>query len=111
MLLLLLFGIIEFAQIMYVRQTLISAANVGAYRAIRAGATHEIVVGVTQQALDGGGLSASGIVITYTSGTGPDDLRETVTVSVPYADISFLGGMFGDIPLESACTMFRGQYD
>lgn len=110
-LLLVVFGIIEFGQMTYVRQTLISAANVGAYRAIQPGATEAIVIEVTTQALVDGGLSAGEITINYTSGVGPEDLKETVTVSVPYSDISLLGGIFQDFTLKSACTMFRGPFD
>ena len=110
-LLLVVFGIIEFGQMTYVRQTLISAATQGARRAILPGATPEVVLGVTQQSLADGGLDANEVSINYTSGVGPDDLRETVTVSVPYADISLLGGIYGEFILKSSCTMFRGPFD
>jgi len=110
-LLLVVFGIIEFGQMTYVRQTLISAATQGARRAILPGSTAEVVLDVTQQALTDGGLEANEVSINYTSGVGPDDLRETVTVSVPYADISLLGGIYGDFTLKSSCTMFRGPFD
>ena len=110
-LLMIVFGIIEFGQMTYVRQTLISAATQGARRAILPGATHAIVLSVTEQALTDGGVNATEISIDYTSGIGPEDLRETVTVSVPYSDISLLGGIYGEFTLKSACTMLRGPFD
>lgn len=110
-LLMVVFGIIEFGQMTYVRQTLISAANVGARRAILPGATEAIVKDATELALVDGGLDASDVNIVYTSGVGPDDLRETVTVSVAYGDISLLGGIYGEFTLTSACTMLRGPFD
>ena len=101
-LLLLVFGIIEFGHVAYVRHVLINAATVGARAAIVPGATEEGVKDVVDQALAAGRLDDYDIKYDYTP--------ETVTLSVPYSQVSLLG-IFDEFTLTSRCTMFRGPLD
>ncbi|NOT02396.1 MAG: pilus assembly protein [Phycisphaerales bacterium] len=110
-LLLLVFGIIEFGQVAYVRHVLINAATQGARAAILPGATEETVLAVVDQTIRDGRLGGVGSKISrkYTSGEFPD-LAEHVLLTVSYADVSLLG-FFEDFQLASSATMFRGPLD
>lgn len=107
-LLLLIFGIVEFGQIMFIRHTLINAAKEGAMRATLPGATPEVVTARVRQVLDNGGLTGYDVTVTFTPSTPPGDLAETVRVAIAYGDISLIGGFLDDFELGSTCVMFRG---
>jgi hypothetical protein len=51
--------------------------------------------------------------IELTRANPPDQPTETVTVIVPYADVSLLGGFFGstDYDLRSSCSMRKEGLD
>ncbi|HUU82195.1 MAG TPA: TadE family protein [Phycisphaerae bacterium] len=114
----LIFGIIEFAHIFFVRQGLVNAARVGARTATLSMADEvrqTLVVQRVEQALQAGGLSQylseGDITIEYDPASGSDG-AQVVTISVPYADISLLGTFFsflGDFTLTSSCSMYRDQ--
>lgn len=112
-LLLMVFGIIEFGQVAFVRHGLINAATQGARAASLPGATVASVRAVVDRAIEDGGLGGYemnwGKEKTYVSAD-PPDLAETVTLSLPYSKVSLLG-IFDEFLLSSTCTMFRGPLD
>ena len=88
----LLFGMIEFGWRLMVKQTMVQASQVGARTAILPGSTDAEIRTNMMQYLVAAGLasnfSSSGITITH--GTAADP-AETVTLSVPVANISLVG--------------------
>lgn len=107
---LLVFGIIEFGHVFFVRQGLINAARVGARTATLSmddAQRVSLVMARAQQALDAGGLSGYDITIDYVIQPPPSDAH-VVTVSVPYSEVSLLGAFFAfsDFTLISSCAMF-----
>jgi len=122
LLLLVVFGIIEFGQVAFVRHGLINAATQGARAAILPGASEASVQAIVDQALKDGGLDKYamewGREKMYVSGVGEDaaadvgrsPLSETVTIRVAYSEISLIG-MFGEFNIGSTCTMYRGPLD
>ena len=112
---LLVFGIIEFGHIFFVRQGLINAARVGARTATLSLSDEErepLVISRVQQALEAGRLSQYNISIEYVAEPPPSNAH-VVTVSVPYSEVSLMGAFFGfgDFELASSCTMFRDEFN
>ena len=110
-LLLLVFGIIEFGHLFFIRQTMINAAREGARTATLAAddeTKETLVIGRVQTVLAVGGLDPANCTITYTSEPAPGS-AETVTTTVPYADVSMLGNFLGfmDFDMSATCVMFR----
>ena len=106
----LVFGIIEFGHVFFVRQGLINAARVGARTATLSmddAQRVSLVMARAQQALDAGGLSGYSITIDYVIQPPPSGAH-VVTVSVPYSKVSLLGAFFAfsDFTLISSCAMF-----
>ncbi len=88
-----LFGIIEYGWVFMVRQTLQHAAREACRTAVLTTATDaDIDARITE-------IMATTHVVTYTAtkthANGPCQPIETVTLSVPYSDISLTGGFFG----------------
>ncbi len=108
-LLLLVFGIIEFGQVAYVRHVLINAATQGAREATLPGSTAASVDVVVQRVLADASVDGYPITVEYTSESLPS-LAETVSLSVPYSEVGLLG-IFDNFALTSTCTMFRGPLD
>jgi len=108
-LLLLVFGIIEFGHVAYVRHVLINAATQGARTAIVPGSTPESVLSAVDAVLRDSRISGYNIRKEYVSAPSPA-LEETVTLSIPYSEVSLLG-IFEEFTLTSTCTMFRGPLD
>ena len=106
LLLTILFGIIEYGWVFMVRQTLQTAAREGCRLAVLqtsvtpyANVTERVatVMGPT-------GLSSYTVTMTHASDATP---VETVVVSVPYTDVSLMGGFFGtkSYDLGGSCSM------
>jgi Flp pilus assembly protein TadG len=106
LLLTILFGIIEYGYIFMVRQTLTNAAREGCRTAILQ-TTEEPYTEVTGR-VDGimatTGLTSYTVEMTHWTAGDP---TETVTVSIPYADVSLLGSFFGERTgyLVGTCSM------
>lgn len=101
-----LLGIIEYGWVFMVRQTLQSAAREGCRLAVLQTTTDpytEVTDRVTQ-VMDPTGISTYTITMTHATGADP---VEVVAVSVPYADVSLVGGFFGthDYDIAGRCTM------
>jgi hypothetical protein len=95
LLLVILFGIIEYGYVFMVRLTLQNAAREGARIAVLQ-TTVEPYTEVTSRIDQIMSTAVSSYSVALTHATGPCDPMETVTVSVPYADVSLMGGFFGE---------------
>lgn len=94
LLLTILFGIIEYGWVFMVRQTLQAAAREGARLAVLQ-TTVTPYTNVTQrvsEVMAPTGLSTYQVSMTHATVGNP---LETVTVTVPYNDVSLMGGFFG----------------
>ena len=106
-LVLILFGVIEFGRMVMVHQVLVNASREGARLAVLPGTTSAQV----QNTIDGYMASAgiTGHTATFPDpNTIPPGQSLTVSVSVPYEDVSW-GGMYylGDAELEADVVMRR----
>ncbi len=106
LLLTMLFGIIEYGYIFMVRQSLTNAAREGCRIAVLQ--TSEIPYSEVTERVDGmmAPTGLSGYTTTMTHAT-PADTTESVTISIPIADVSLLGNFFGARTgnLEGTCSM------
>ena len=105
---LLILGMIEFGRMVMVQQIITNASREGARRAIIEGTTTEEVINVVEDYLASGGIRSA----TVTVNPNPLDLADygdpiTVTVSVPFRQVSWLPTpMFlGDTELRATTTM------
>ncbi len=106
LLLTILFGIIEYGWVFMVRQTLQTAAREGARLAVLQ-TTVTPYTNVTQRVAEvmaPTGLSTYQVSMTHATLANP---LETVTVTVPYNDVSLMGGFFGthDYNIGGTCSM------
>ncbi len=106
LLLTILFGIIEYGWVFMVRQTLQTAAREGARIAVLQTSVEPYanVVGRVAQVMAPTGLSSYSITMRHAE---PDDPVETVQVSIPYNDVSLMGGFFPTrhATLAGTCSM------
>ncbi|MFQ5494151.1 MAG: TadE/TadG family type IV pilus assembly protein [Phycisphaerae bacterium] len=91
-----LFGIIEYGWVFMIRQTLQTAAREGCRVAILSTsvAPYTNVTNRVAEVMAPTGLGSPPYTLTMTHAT-PGDPTETVTVSVPYSEVSLVGGFFG----------------
>ena len=106
LLLTILFGIIEYGWVFMVRQSLQTAAREGCRLAVLQTSVdpYTNVVARVQETLLPTGLTTYSITMTHATETSP---VETVVISIPYNDVSLLGGFFGthDYNLVGSCSM------
>ncbi len=106
LLLTILFGIMEYGWVFMVRQTLQNAAREGCRVAVlqTTDAPYGEVTAMVEAVMEPTGLTTYSIAMTHAT---PENPHETVTVTVPYNDVSLLGGFFGthDYDLGGKCTM------
>jgi len=104
-LLTMLFGIIEYGWLFTVRQALVNSAREGARTAALPGSTVADVEARVDQYMAPLGLT------TYTTEVGVDENNNptgVVTVSIPYQDVTLVGGYFGTTPsgnIQATCVM------
>lgn len=106
LLLTILFGIIEYGWVFMVRQTLQTAAREGCRLAVLQTSV-DPYLNVLQRIDDvmaPTGLTTYTVTMSHAGGTNP---IETVTVEIPYADVSLMGGFFGTktFDLGGTCSM------
>ncbi len=103
LLLTILFGIIEYGWVFMVRQTLQTSAREGARIAILQTSTDPYTAALSRIADI---MQPTGLT-TYSPTVILDGTTIKVEVSVPYNDVSLLGGFFGtqSYPLKGACSM------
>lgn len=106
LLLTILFGIIEYGWVFMVRQTLQNSAREGCRLAVLQTSTdpYDNVLTRIQQTMSPTGLAGYEVAMTHATAGNP---IETVSVSVPYNDVSLMGGFFGthDYNLVGHCSM------
>ena len=94
LLLTMVFGVIEYGYVFMVRQTLTNSAREGCRLAVLPTSNYPYTV-VTDRV--DGMMAPTGLTGYTTTLTHPtvDDPTESVTISIPYADVSLLGNFFG----------------
>ena len=106
LLLTILFGIIEYGYIFMVRQTLTNAAREACRVAVLQTTTEPYteVISRVDDIMAPTGLTSYSVAMTHWSAGDP---TETVTVSIPYSDVSLLGNFFGQRSgtLVGTCSM------
>ena len=112
LLLTILFGIIEYGYVFMVRQSLQHAAREGCRVAVLQTSV-DPYTNVTQrinEAMAPTGMTSYTITMTHATTADP---VETVTVSIPYNDVSLVGGFFGThaYDLTGSCSMRKEGID
>ncbi len=106
LLLTILFGIIEYGWIFMVRQTLQTSAREGARIAILQTSTspYTTVLNRVADVMEPTGLTSYSVSMTHATVADP---VETIKVTVPYKDVSLMGGFFGThtYDLGGSCSM------
>ena len=109
LLLTIVFGIIEFGWIFMVRETLTNSSREGCRVAVLQGSTQQDITDRVAASMAGAGLTGYSVDITSST---PGNPTETVTVKIPYADVSLLAGYFfgGSTDFNlSATTVMRKE--
>jgi Flp pilus assembly protein TadG len=109
-LLTMLFGIVEFGWLFTVRQALVTASREGARTAVLPGSTDADVLNRVTEYMQPLGLTG------YTTQVGEGDDGEpsgTVTISIPYANVTLVSGYFGNLTgdLSVTCSMRKESVD
>lgn len=106
LLLTILFGIIEYGWVFMVRQTLQAAAREGARLAVLQTSVEPYTEVISRVSEVMGPTGLTGYVIAMTHATNANPI-ETVTITVPYNDVSLMGGFFGthNYDLGGTCSM------
>jgi len=106
LLLTILFGIIEYGWVFMVRQTLQTAAREGCRLAVLQTSVDPYTNVLTRvsEVMAPTGLTSYSISMTHATSSNP---VETVTITIPYSDVSLMGGFFGTktFDLGGTCTM------
>ena len=106
LLLTILFGIIEYGWVFMVRQTLQTAAREGCRLAVLQTTTtpYSNVTDRVAQVMAPTGLTTYSVTMTHATVANP---IETVEVTIPYDDVSLMGGFFGthSYDLGGTCSM------
>ena len=107
LLLTLVFGIIEFGWVFMVRETLTNASREGCRVAVLQGSTEQNIRDQVATSMNPAGLTTYTVQITRSL---PGNANEKVTVLIPYADVSLLGGYFGPTDFNlGATTVMRKE--
>ncbi len=111
LLLTLVFGVIEFGWVLMVKETLTTATREACRVAILQGSSDQEVRDRFTQAVAPTGLTISSEMLVLSRATQTSPI-ETVTVTIPRAQVSLVGGYFGNIipgfangNIVSTCTM------
>jgi len=106
LLLTILFGIIEYGWVFMVRQTLQTAAREGCRLAVlqTSVSPYTNVLSRVSSVMSPSGLTTYSVSMTHATVANP---VETVEISVPYDDVSLMGGFFGthNYDLAGTCSM------
>ena len=110
LLLTIVFGIIEFGWVFMVRETLTNSSREGCRVAVLQGSTTTDIIDQVNTSMSPTGLSGWNTQIIRSTAGNPN---ETVTVRIPYANVSLLGGFFGstDFNLGATTTMRKEGAD
>ncbi|MCO6438330.1 MAG: pilus assembly protein [Phycisphaerae bacterium] len=104
LLLAILFAIIEFGYVFMIRQSLQHAAREGCRFASLQTSTDAGIMARVDEALSPTGLNGYSVSLTHATQADP---VETVSISIPYSDVSLVGGFFGtyNYNLTAVCSM------
>lgn len=112
LLLTILFGIIEYGFVFLIRQSLQHAAREGARLAVLQTSVEPYtnVTARIAEVMAPTGLTTYTVNMTHATPANP---VETVTVTVPYNDVSLVGGFFGtqNYDLTGSCSMRKEGFD
>ncbi|MBU0640808.1 MAG: pilus assembly protein [Planctomycetes bacterium] len=110
LLLTLVFGIIEYGWVFSVKQALVHSAREGARTAVLPGSSEADILERVQSYLQPLGLTTYSVELTRATAQEP---TEIVHVTIPYADVTLVGGYFGstDFNLGSTCSMRKEGLD
>ena len=108
LLLTILFGIMEYGWVFMVRQTLQTAAREGTRIAILQTSTSPYTLVLTRVADVMAPTGLTGYSVSMTHATVADPV-ETITVTIPYIEVSLMGGFFGThaYDLGGSCSMCK----
>lgn len=107
LLLMMMFGIIEFGWVFMVQETITNAVREAARVAALQGSTEADIQTRFAEAIQPTGISVTPDMLTITRATAANPV-ETVRVSIPYSQVSLVGGWLGlDISrnIGSSCSM------
>jgi len=102
-------GVIEFGWVFMIQQSITNAVREACRVGILPGASDNEIKDRFVEAMNGTGLAVSGDMVTIEQATGAN-MTVTVRASMPYADVSLLGGSFpfwafnNDSPSEGDVT-------
>lgn len=110
---LLIFGIIEFGRAMMVQQILVNASREGARRAVLEDATAEAVRQTVVEYLDRSSVSvpSDNVVISPDPGVANNNQEISVSISVPFADVSLVPPFIYDGDLRAVTTMRSEKFN
>lgn len=101
LLLTIVLGIIEFGWVFMVRQTMTTAAREGARVASLQGTSESEITQRVGEYMAPSGLNTYTLTITRAT---ENDPTETVSLEIPYGDVSLLGGYFGPTNFNLSAT-------
>jgi Flp pilus assembly protein TadG len=106
LLLLMIFGVIEFGWVFWIQETLTNATREGCRVAVLPGSTDAEVRARFDQAVSPTGLAITDAMFTLTRATANNPV-ETVQVSVPRSQVSLVGGFLGFTTgnVTASCSM------
>lgn len=107
---LLVFGMIEYGRMVMVQQIITNASREGARRAVLDGVMDGDVTAAVNNYLTNASISGATTTVTTTSPVPPDIAEaKTVTVSVPFSQVSWLPSpmYLGNTTLQASTTMRR----
>jgi len=102
------FGIVEAGRLMEAQHAVTAAARAGAREAALSGATTASTTAAALGALGGAGISTVGISPTMTPSdpsTAAPDTSVSVTVTVPYSSVTWVGMYFRGVHLTATTTL------
>lgn len=110
---LLIFGIIEFGRAMMVQQILVNASREGARRAVLEDATSESVRQAVIDYLDKTSVKvpSQNVLISPDPGTANNNQEISVSLSVPFADVSLVPPFIYDGDLKANTTMRSEKFN
>jgi len=103
-----IFGILEAGRLMEAQQAVTAAARAGAREAALSGSTTASTTAAALGALTAAGISTAGITPTLTPSdpnTAAPDASVSVTVTVPYSSVTWVGLFFRSIHLAATSTL------
>jgi len=106
LLLLMIFGVIEFGWVFWIQETLTNATREGCRVAVLPGSTDADIRARFDQAVSPTGLTITSSMLTLTHATANNPI-ETVQVVVPRTQVSLVGGFLGFTSgnVTATCTM------